>query len=208
MILKQIPRRTILLPLAALVWNQLLYQGAFRLAEHRTHYDLSTPLDRVIPLVPWTLIIYFGCFLFWGLHYLWMAARNDESARRFYRADFLSKAVCFVIFLLLPTVMHRPEITGTGFWAAGMRFLYWMDQPYNLFPSVHCLLSWLCWVSVRGRADIPRWYRALAFWLALAVFVSTLTTRQHVLVDIAGGVGVAELCWRAVRSSAPDTSAG
>ena len=92
--------------------------------------------------------------------------------------------------------MARPEITGSGFWKDAMRFLYWLDQPYNLFPSIHCAISWLCWDSVRGNERFPKWYRVLTFVCGVAVCISTLTTRQHVLADILGGIALAEICWR------------
>ncbi len=76
-----------------------------------------------------------------------------------------------------------------------MRFLYWADSPENLFPSIHCLASWLCWVGVRGRREVPFWYRAFSLFMALAVCACTLTTKQHVLADAVGGVILAELCW-------------
>ena len=66
----------------------------------------------------------------------------------------------------------------------------------NLFPSIHCLNSWFCYIAVRGRREIPRWYQRFSFWAALAVFVSTLTTKQHVIADVIGGALLAEVTWQ------------
>ncbi|MBR4121100.1 MAG: hypothetical protein IKT95_05025, partial [Spirochaetales bacterium] len=38
-------------------------------------------------------------------------------------------------------------------------------------------------------------WKILAFVLAIAVFISTITTRQHVIVDIFGGIALAELSY-------------
>ena len=116
-------------------------------------------------------------------------------AYRFFCADFLAKAVCLVCFLLLPTTNVRPAVEGNGLWEGLVRFLYQVDAPVNLFPSVHCLVSWLCWIGVREREDIPRWYRYFSFWIAVAICLSTLTTKQHVIVDVAGGITLAEASW-------------
>ena len=32
-----------------------------------------------------------------------------------------------------------------------MRFLYQVDAADNLFPSIHCLTSWFCYIGIRGR---------------------------------------------------------
>ena len=77
-----------------------------------------------------------------------------------------------------------------------LSLLYQMDAADNLFPSIHCLNSWFCYIAVRGRQEIPRWYQRFSFWAALAVFVSTLTTKQHVIADVIGGALLAEVTWQ------------
>ena len=108
-------RWRLLLPPAALLWNQLVYWGGAALAETRHHYQFSTALDRAIPLIPWTVCIYFGCYAFWALHYC-LCAAVPLRARRFFTADFIAKGVCFVFFVGLPTTMARPAVQGLNVW--------------------------------------------------------------------------------------------
>lgn len=122
--------------------------------------------------------------------------RRKQAAYRFFCADFMAKALCFALFILLPSTIQRPVVNRDSFWDSALRFLYRIDAPDNLFPSIHCLVSWFSNIAVRGRKDIPRWYQGLSLAIALAVFASTLTTRQHVIIDIPGGVLLAEGCWR------------
>ena len=181
--------------LGALLWNEAVYYCARLLAGSRPHYVLETPQDQWIPVLPWSVAVYFGCFLFWGVNY-WLCARQSrEKSERFFCADAMAKTICFFIFLVLPTTNCRPEITGADLWSELLRLLYRIDAPDNLFPSIHCLVSWLCWVGVRGRTDLPKAYRWFSFVAAIAVCLSTLTTRQHVIVDVAGGIVLAELCY-------------
>ena len=182
------------LPLAALCWNQLVYWGGAVLAEEKAHFDFSTPLDKAIPLIPWTVVIYFGCYLFWAVHYCLCAAEQNLAAR-FFKADFWAKGVCFFFFVFLPTTMARPAVQGLNVWESLVRALYQMDAPVNLFPSIHCLNSWLCWASARDTPMFSRGYKAFALFMAVAVCLSTLTTRQHLLLDVAGGILLAEACW-------------
>lgn len=191
-------RWRLLLPPAALLWNQLVYWGGAALAETRHHYQFSTALDRAIPLIPWTVCIYFGCYAFWALHYC-LCAAVPTRARRFFTADFIAKGVCFVFFVGLPTTMARPAVQGLNVWESLVRALYILDAPVNLFPSIHCLNSWLCWASARDIPAFSRGYKAFALCAAVAVCVSTLTLRQHVLLDVAGGILLAEVCWRLAK---------
>lgn len=179
----------------AFVWNGLIYYAARQLAAPWSHHDLTTTLDRQIPFLPWTVSVYFGAYLFWFVNYSLCALGDEVRRDRFFCADFMAKAVCLVLFLALPTANVRPEVTGDGLWSALMRLLYRLDAADNLFPSIHCLASWLSWIAVRGRREISRAYRIASLIAAVAICFSTLTTRQHVLVDVFGGIALAEFCY-------------
>jgi membrane-associated phospholipid phosphatase len=185
------------IPLVAeFLLNTAVYTGAKVIAGSWHHYNLETELDLRIPFVPWTVTIYFGCYIFWIVNYILSVRQGRERAYRFLSADFLAKCVCLVCFLALPTTNTRPEVGEHGLWNLAMRFLYWVDSPDNLFPSIHCLTSWMCWIGIRGQQQVPKGYRIFSCVMAVAVFISTLTTKQHVLVDVAGGVLLAEACWQ------------
>lgn len=75
---KLIPAYGIVPLLLALLWNSLAYNGARWIASGRYHYNIETVLDERIPFIPWTLVIYFGCYLFWGINYILIAGRKKR----------------------------------------------------------------------------------------------------------------------------------
>ena len=178
-----------------LLCNQIPFQGARLLVRNRVHYSLELPIDSLVPFLPWMIGVYLGCFLFWFLHYRLVAHLPREKADRFFAANLLAKAIIFLFYILLPTKMTRPALSGTGFWDLCLRFMYWIDEPNNLFPSLHCMIAWLCWLGVRGNAEVPPLWRITAFVMALAVCFSTLAIRQHVLLDVFGGILLSEICY-------------
>ena len=178
-----------------LLCNQIPFQGARLLVRNRVHYSLELPIDSLVPFLPWMIGVYLGCFLFWFLHYRLVAHLPREKADRFFAANLLAKAIIFLFYILLPTKMTRPALSGTGFWDLCLRFMYWIDEPNNLFPSLHCMIAWLCWLGVRGNAEVPPLWRVTAFVMALAVCFSTLAIRQHVLLDVFGGILLSEICY-------------
>ena len=191
-----------LLPLCAVVWNQSVYYGGNFLAQNAPHWNLELWLDPLVPFLPWTVSIYLGCFLFWAACYVWMAKQELSTACRFYLADFLAKGICLIFFLLLPTTNLRPPVPGDGLWDHLMRFVYQIDAPTNLFPSIHCLVSWLCFIGARSLPRSPRWSVWFTGLMASAICLSTLTTRQHVIVDVLGGILLAEASyWAAGRKA-------
>ncbi len=184
-----------LFPIVAVTWNESVYYMGKILAKNKYHYSFALPIDEQIPLVSWTISIYVICFLIWAIVYLYMSSREKRTALRFYLADFLGKLTCLPFFVFLPTTMERPEIIEKGFWEVCMRFLYQVDAADNLFPSIHCMVSWFCWIGLRNQKQCPWWWRYGALLFAIAVCVSTVTTRQHVVIDIVGGIGFAELAY-------------
>lgn len=193
-ITKIMPLDRFLIAVAAFTFNNIVYGGSRMIAGDWEHHILTSTLDERIPFIPATLVIYFGCYLFWAVNYVIIAKLERERAYRFYFADFLSRIVCLAFFLLYPTTNIRPEVTGTGIWNEGMRFLYAVDAADNLFPSIHCLVSWFCYIGIRGSRKVPGWYQKFSLVYAVLVFISTLTTKQHVIIDVIGGVVIAELC--------------
>lgn len=182
------------LPLAA-VWNLLSYYGARLIAHKLPHRIISMRADAHIPFIPWTVTIYLFSFIFWTVNYALAARRDEKRARRFFCADFLTRCVCFILFIALPTTNVRPEHSGAGIWERIVSLLYAVDMPDNLFPSIHCISSLLSAVGIASDKRVPSGYRVFSFAAMLAIFVSTLTTKQHLLADVISGAGLALLCY-------------
>lgn len=177
------------------LYNLFVFVIGRKIVENHYHYNMTTTLDTLIPVVPWTAVIYFGCYLFWLVNYILATHFGKEHFYRIFTANIIGKTVCLICFLLLPTTIVRPEITGTGLFHDMMRFLYWVDTPDGLFPSIHCFASWFCFIAVRGQKKCPLWYRIFSCIFALMVFLSTLTTKQHVIADVVSAVLLVELCY-------------
>lgn len=192
---KQKHKEALMLLLVAFIWNAIVFSGARLIAGSWHHYDMTTAFDGFFPFLPWTVSIYIGCFLFWGVNYYICSIKDSAERNRLFCADALSKCVCFVFFILVPTTNVRPEIVDSDVWSSLMKLLYRIDSADNLFPSIHCLVSWMCWIGVRKRTDISFVYRCFSLAMAVAICIVTLTTRQHVIVDVISGVALAEISY-------------
>ena len=178
--------------LISVTWNSITYFGSRLLTTNWEHINAEISLDMLIPLVPWTIFIYLSCYIFWMANYVLGVRQDRGEAFRFISADFLAKTICLLCFLIVPTTNTRPEIVGGGFWDRAMIWLYNTDAADNLFPSIHCLTSWFCYIAVRENKKIPKPYVIFSLLFAISICISTLTTKQHVIVDVIGGVGLAE----------------
>lgn len=175
--------------------NCIIYWGTQRLMENAYHYDLTTALDKAVPFIPEWVVIYLVCYGFWALNYILVSRQGKEVWFRFATADIMSRCICAVIFIVLPTTNIRPEIIGDGIYEELMRLVYQLDAPYDLFPSIHCLVSWFCYIGIRGNKRIAVGYRIFSCIFAILVCASTQFTKQHYLADVAGGIILAEICY-------------
>ena len=155
--------------------------------------DLSIPLDDMIPFRPVWVLIYVLSFASWTVTFFLLFRQRKEHVYRNCAAYLLTLVLTGTIFMLVPGAMERPEVPGKDFFSWLTRFIYFVDQPNNLFPSLHVICSYYCWRALFDTEGIPLWYRRFNFVFLLLVCCCILFVKQHVFVDIPSGVLVAEV---------------
>ena len=187
-------------PLATcFLFNCLIYWTTMALCGDLYHYDLTMPIDNHVPLITeWVFIYLFYCYAFWLFSYCYIAhvyRDEPEMVFRFVTADVMSRLVCMLFYIFFPTTNVRPDIVGSDVSDRLTRMLYKIDQPTNLFPSIHCLVSWFCFVGIRRTKKVPIGMKIFSLVSALAIMASTQFLKQHYFVDMISGVALAEICW-------------
>ncbi len=90
-------------------------------------------------------------------------------------------------------MMIRPEIVDGNVFDWMTSVIYQIDQPNNLFPSIHCLESWIIARAAFKQKKTSKAYAYVMLILTILVFASTVLVKQHVFVDIIGGIAVVEI---------------
>ncbi|MCB9597057.1 MAG: phosphatase PAP2 family protein [Sandaracinaceae bacterium] len=163
-----------------------------------------TSLDRAIPFVPWTVWLY-GTIT-WTSFVAWLSVRERADAARLMAAITVASAACALVFIVWPTTFPRglyplPEGLGART-LAELAELRDDDSPSNCFPSLHVALAWgiaLTWASWIRRRPLA----VLPIAWALVVSVTTVTTKQHYVVDVPAGMLVGAFAWWAARRIIP-----
>lgn len=134
------------------------------------------------PVLPWTMIFYFGCFIIWIM--IFMLAKRKRVNTIFFVALFgyIIMAITFIIFpVTIP--WDDNQIVGNGLFANLMRFLRTIDVPEKIFPSIHVFVAALCYLAVAFDKEQKLWLRITGFVWLLLVWFSTLALKQHYFVD-------------------------
>lgn len=176
--------------LAGLLGIYSLINGRFESA-----YDFGIGLDQAIPLIPWTLTVYASLYV---LTLLGSLLVDRTTFVRGLKTLLLVAAVSFISFMLFPSAYPRPSLADVdSVFRPTLEWYYSNDPPLNTFPSLHvataAVLAWM----LRG---VGRW-QLWACW-AFLIALSTLTTKQHFIADVVGGVVVAAAAVAWVEQSA------
>ena len=193
LILGFLPWRAVVPMLILLAVNALAYNGTRLVTTTRFHYNLESRLDTMIPLLPDFIWVYVSAYLQWLLGYAAIGRERKDYAYRFFAADLIAKIIVLIIFLVLPTTAIRPPITTAGASEELLRDVWRLDAMDNLFPSIHCLESWICLRGVFGAKKSGAFSRFIMLIWTLGVFASTVFVQQHVLVDIPAAIVCVEI---------------
>ena len=90
--------RILLPPIFTFLLNSVVYWGAPLIKTGIAARNLSSSVDRIVPFMPQFIIIYFGCYIFWVVNYLLIAAQKEEHRYQFFTADFYARLICFICF--------------------------------------------------------------------------------------------------------------
>ncbi|MDE6141365.1 MAG: phosphatidic acid phosphatase, partial [Bacilli bacterium] len=178
--------------LMAIVVNTLVYNVSKLVTNHFVHYDFTMPIDDFIPVVPIFITIYVFCYIEWLVGYIMISRESKDYCFHYIAADIIAKLICLLCFCVVPTTYVRPKL-GNGIFNNMIAFIYKIDGPVNLFPSIHCLESWMCFRSSIKMRKVNKLYKIFTFVYAIFVFLSVVFVKQHVFIDIIGGILVMEL---------------
>jgi membrane-associated phospholipid phosphatase len=139
-------------------------------------------LDEDIPFLAPTIVFYFSHYYF--VFFSLISFRNREEFEPVLIRTIILSLSCFAIFALVPISVVRPGLPE-GFWQTPFKILYGYDGSANCLPSLHAGIAALLALSHLGLYGKSRWP-----WLvwAILIILSTLTTKQHLILDVLAGM--------------------
>ncbi len=172
--------------LLTLIFFQVGYKWGYRSHSGPGVIDGVTWLDTALPLVPAFIVFYMlGYFFVFAPCFI---VRERHAFRAAIIAFCLSMAVAFVFFRYLPIEMHKTYATGDDWFSKLAYFQQSKDTTYNNFPSLHVGLNVYAYALIAWQ-----WRRINLAWLVLPVLIviSTMLVKQHLLIDVLGGLALA-----------------
>ncbi len=155
---------------------------------------LALPLDREVPFLVWTVWLYLPFYA--GIFALAITGlRRIDLFHRAVKGFLLTVLIGALGHLLIAAEYPRPPVPlpARGLSEAFLAWVQAVDPPGNVFPSLHVAhTTALALVLRRDRRRMG----ALALVMALLLALSTMTTKQHFVVDVLSGWLIAFLVSR------------
>lgn len=146
-----------------------------------------TPIDEFVGFHPLALPFYLSLWVYLSMPPLFMRSRREIIEYGIWLAF-----VCIValgIFYFWPSAVPPANID----WAVypGMAFLKGVDAAGNACPSLHVATAFFSAIWLHSRLPALGFgvgARAFSLFWCAAILYSTMATKQHVAVDVAGGI--------------------
>ncbi|TCP68338.1 phosphatase PAP2 family protein [Baia soyae] len=154
-------------------------------------YSLVTSFDQQTPLLKIFVIPYMFWYAFVFITLLYLMFKNRKVYYETLLQYNLGLLICYSIYIIYQTHVPRPVVERNDFLSQMLQWIYQSDAPYNCFPSIHVLTTYVVMRAVL-KTDVSRMMKSLIAVMAVLIIASTVFIRQHVILDIVGAVLVVE----------------
>lgn len=163
-----------------------------KLNSTRDAFVISFSFEEQIPLIPFFSVIYASAWPFFIFPFL--ASKNEEELKRVRMLFYTVTIINCLIFLLFPIKADGWEqrADGNSIFSWLLNTIKENDLPYNAFPSLHASLATLSFIFLNYQIRNKNKIAFLWAWYIL-ILASVLFTKQHNLLDVPSGIGLATL---------------
>ena len=182
--------------LKKLVFGQiilLIFQGVSyfgcEIFQHHFH-NVKCKCDDYIPFIPYTGLIYILWFPLIFLFPIVLGYYDHDIYHDYILAMILEIILSVICYLIYPTTFDRPKCYNKL-----MNVIYKGSfRGINCAPSLHCSSCYLVIYSAIKAISMPFYARIISIIVALGIVISTMTTKQHTIIDALTAIALFMIC--------------
>ena len=176
--------------LAGAIAFLVMYMLPNHLHFYKPHYIYMFDIEHIIPFIDWTIFIYMSDYIFVAL--VFYLLKDKQNMNRIFYSQLMLLFVAMIIFFIYPTAYPRPTVEYNGFIGSFVKFLHTLDTSSNACPSMHVAVTF-----VAAFGFIKEQQKKLFIFIPWAILISlsTLTVKQHYILDIVLGLAIAIIAY-------------
>jgi len=159
-----------------------------------TLYKVFSEWELSIPLIPWMIYPYIS------LNILFIVSafvlKDVSSIKAFCLSLTVGALIAGFFFYFLPGELGFVRQSVPGYEQI-FDFMFSIDHPHNLYPSLHVTYSALAIFSMIEQSTNKIFHTFLIFWLGM-IILSVVFVHQHHLFDIVTGFMLALILYKTV----------
>ncbi|GAB6086575.1 phosphatase PAP2 family protein [Alkaliphilus crotonatoxidans] len=154
---------------------------------------LMTNIDQAIPFLKVFVIPYLAWYLFIFSTFIYFCLKDREVYYKTLLSTNLGLLVCYIVYFFYQTTVSRPLLAGEDLLTKMVGWVYATDQPFNCFPSIHVLTSYLMFKGIRHSHIRNKLNQLVISSIAFTIILSTLFIKQHVILDVIAAIILGEV---------------
>jgi hypothetical protein len=162
-------------------------------------YNLVTAIDNKILFIKYFILPYNLWYPFLMTSLIYLCIKNRGVFYRTIISMDIGMICCYAVYLLFQTTVPRPELDGADIFTRLVGLTYNIDQPYNCFPSIHVLTSYILIKGYRQSSFVSKAIRSTIYCVSITIIFATLFVKQHVVLDAASAVVLGDILFYSTK---------
>ena len=182
--------RLVIIQTVLLIFQIVLYFGCEYF--QKNFHDVKRPIDDKIPFIEWTCIPYSFWFPLIALYPICLYYSDKNMYVTYITTMFLEIVISVIIYMIYPTTFKRPVPSNK---LSGKLMALIFKGSYrgvNCAPSLHCSSCYLIiYTALLSMHNIVGY---VSIVVAIMIVLSTMTTKQHTIIDVISAIPLFILC--------------
>ncbi|WP_334137202.1 phosphatase PAP2 family protein [Muricomes intestini] len=154
-------------------------------------YITTIPFDKQIPFVPIFVVPYVLWFAFVPFGVIYVGIHSKEDYCKLFIFLFGGMVIANIIFTVFPNAQDlRPDIGSSDPFSMLVKFIYTVDTPTDVCPSIHVINSIAVNAALQHSQSfsVKQLRKLTAHILTILICLSTMFIKQHAVIDV--GIGI------------------
>ena len=171
----------------------VFYMVSFFYLENRVNYRfhvIHSSFDKLVPFCEYFVVPYFLWFFYIAITVLWFMFKNKDQKE--YLQLIFNLGIGMTVFILVSWIypnghLLRPiEFPRENIFTDMVRFLYTIDTPTNVLPSIHVYNSLGIYLAVTHNKKLRKnkLVCLLTLILTVSIILATMFIKQHSFFDV------------------------
>ncbi|HBM74024.1 MAG TPA: phosphatidic acid phosphatase [Clostridiaceae bacterium] len=161
-------------------------------------YIMFSNLDTYIPFVKEFVVMYVFWYFYMVIAFIYLGITSPPDFCKLFIFIFAGMTIAHIVYLVFPNGQNlRPYISGNDIFSKTIKYIYSIDTPTNVSPSVHVINSIGIFIVMAKSQRLKKntAIKILLFMCTLSITMSTLFIKQHSIVDVFYSIIVSALLY-------------